>query len=348
MKLYIQFIYIIGSVEMVRYDDSFRQLITTNIRQGVPTSEIVTQLHVAARTVQRYRQYIDAFGTVLPPKSSIGHRPKKIHLAAREALRDLLIANETMYQDEIQIWLLEEYDIEASQPTISRCLKDLNITRKKSERRNEDRDDALRAMWFAKLCYYKASQLVVVDESAASERTRDRRWGWSERGVPCRSVQSGQRSSRWSILPAIGINGYLEYEIYHGSFNSERFENFVKKLLRKMNPFPGPRSVLVMDNVATHHSPYVKEMCDKAGVRIAYLPPYSPDLSPIEESFSVLKAWMRRNRDLAQPLMGFYELFLHLAIAQCDFKRDARKLFRSCGIEVADDDTDIDYEELEV
>jgi transposase len=105
---------------------------------------------------------------------------------------------------------------------------------------------------------------------------------------------------------------------------------------------------MVMDNVATHHSPYVKQLCDEAGVRIEYLPLYSPDMSPIEESFSVLKAWMRRNRDLAAPLMGFYELFLHLAIAQCDFRRDAKKFFRSCGIEVADDDTDIDYNEIEV
>lgn len=55
-----------------------------------------------------------------------------------------------------------------------------------------------------------------------------------------------------------------------------------------MNRFPGPRSVLVMDNVATHYLPYVKQLCDEAGVRIEYLPPYLLDMSPIEESFSIL------------------------------------------------------------
>ena len=62
------------------------------------------------------------------------------------------------------------------------------------------------------------------------------------------------RSKRWSILPALGINGYLYYEIYQGSFNSERFNSFVRRLLTKMNPFPGPRSVLILDNAKVHHT----------------------------------------------------------------------------------------------
>ena len=40
-------------------------------------------------------------------------------------------------------------------------------------------------------------------------------------------------------------------------------------------------------------------MCDEAGVLLEYLPPYSPDLNPIETSFAVLKAWIRRNADLS-------------------------------------------------
>jgi hypothetical protein len=50
---------------------------------------------------------------------------------------------------------------------------------------------------------------------------------------------------------------------------------------------------------------------------------------------------------LAQPLLPFFDLFLHLAVAQCNFKESARGLFRNCGIEVTDEDNDIDYEELE-
>ena len=169
------------------------------------------------------------------------------------------------------MWLQEEWDLFVHLSTIQRCLTRMGKTYKKTERRNEGADMGLRAVWSYKISqFYKSNQLVVVDESAANERSKDRRWGWSERGVPCRADQSA-RASRWSILPAIGINGYLEYEIFHGSFNSERFENFVKKLLLKMNRFPLPRSVLVMDNVSTHHSPLVAHLCQQAGVLIRVL-----------------------------------------------------------------------------
>ena len=115
-----------------------------------------------------------------------------------------------------------------------------------------------------------------------------------------------------------------------------------------MNPFPGPRSVLVMDNASTHYSPLVRKLCREAGVVIEYLPPYSPDLSPIEESFSVLKKWMRRNRESGKRLaeQGGYELFIYTAIAACNFRTSGRAFFRGCGIEVPDDEEDEDYDAL--
>ena len=136
--------------------------------------------------------------------------------------------------------------------------------------------------------------------------------------------------------------------MFHGSFNSERFENFIKRLLHKMTPFPRPWSVLVMDNVSAHHSAWVRELCHEAGVILEYLPPYSPDLSPIEESFSALKAWMRRNRKLAKPLLPAFDIYLHLAVAQCNFRNSARGFFRNAGIAVTDNDIDVEYDELDV
>ena len=72
--------------------------------------------------------------------------------------------------------------------------------------------------------------------------------------MPCRVKLPGKKSKRWSILPALGIGGFLHYEIYHGSYNRNRLNDFVERLLPKMNPFPGPRSVLLLDNVSAHHN----------------------------------------------------------------------------------------------
>lgn len=78
------------------------------------------------------------------------------------------------------------------------------------------------------------------------------------------------------------------------------------------NPYPAPRSVLVMDNARIHHAEAIEDLVqdygltlpysllslisyEQPGCRIEYLPPYSPDYNPIEQAFSVIKAHLRRN-----------------------------------------------------
>jgi transposase len=60
-----------------------------------------------------------------------------------------------------------------------------------------------------------------------------------------------------------------------------------------MNSFPGPNSILVMDNAPIHHGGRIEQICVAAGVLLFYLPPYSPDMNPIEKFFSVLKSQLK-------------------------------------------------------
>jgi len=62
-------------------------------------------------------------------------------------------------------------------------------------------------------------------------------------------------------------------------------EDFIEQLLHHCKPYPEPHSVHVMDNTSFHHSERIREMCRDAGVILFYLPPYSPDLNPIEKFF---------------------------------------------------------------
>jgi transposase len=57
-----------------------------------------------------------------------------------------------------------------------------------------------------------------------------------------------------------------------------------------MGEFPGQNSILVMDNAPVHHGGRIPELCNHAGVLLVYLPPYSPDMNPIEKVFSVHKS----------------------------------------------------------
>ena len=73
------------------------------------------------------------------------------------------------------------------------------------------------------------------------------------------------------------------------------FEDFIEQLLHHYGKFLEPNSVLVMDNASFHRSDRIEEMCSTAGVKLLYLPPYSPDLNPIKEFFSELKAFIKKH-----------------------------------------------------
>jgi hypothetical protein len=121
--------------------------------------------------------------------------------------------------------------------------------------RAAQRNPELRADWMRKLASYRADQLIFVDESAANEKTSHRKCGWAPVGVTPHEDRVLERSKRWSILPAYTADGFMIWDIEHGSFTQELFEDFIEhRLLPLCNPFPGIRSIIVMDNAPIHHS----------------------------------------------------------------------------------------------
>ena len=89
-------------------------------------------------------------------------------------------------------------------------------------------------------------------------------------------------------------------------------------------------------------------MYDEAGVILEYLSAYLPDFSSIEESFSILKAWIRKYRDFGRfwAAEGEFGVFLHQAVQSVGQNLNARGLFRACKIIVEDSDIDVDYRSL--
>ena len=83
----------------------------------------------------------------------------------------------------------------------------------------------------------------------------DRKYGWAPIGIPCKESRPAKRSKRWSILPAYSLNGYIAWDIVHGSYNTILFNTFVENhVLPLCNPYPGRRSIIVMDNASIHRS----------------------------------------------------------------------------------------------
>ena len=102
-----------------------------------------------------------------------------------------------------------------------------------------------------------------------------------------------------TVLSSIRTDGSHITETYLGGTTGERFTAYLKD---KLIPTLKPGDVVVMDNLRSHHVSDVKKVFDEADIRFLYLPPYSPDLNPIEKMWSKLKAilrkWKLRSADL--------------------------------------------------
>ena len=99
--------------------------------------------------------------------------------------------------------------------------------------------------------------------------------------------------SNTTLLSSIRLNGDCAYTVYQGGTTAEQFTEYLKT---KLLPTLSEADIIVMDNMRSHHTRIVTELLDNAGISYMYLPPYSPDLNPIEKMWSKLKAFLRKEK----------------------------------------------------
>jgi transposase len=150
------------------------------------------------------------------------------------------------------------------------------------------------------------------------------RYGWGLKGERVVEAVPHGHWSTTTLLQAIDLSGTRAAMITDGPTNAAVFETFVDWLLV---PTLRPGDVLVMDNLSSHKSPRAVECIERAGASVLYLPPYSPDLNPIEKIFSKVKSFLRSAAARTQA-----ELYDAIAIAlETITPADCRNVFTSCG-----------------
>lgn len=103
----------------------------------------------------------------------------------------------------------------------------------------------------------------------------------------------------------MGIDGLISLKCHTESINEEVLCDFLEKhLLPHLLPFNGtnPRSVVFLDNATIHHTQKAIQLIQSVGALVHFLPPYSPDLNPIEELFSKVKACLKENDTTVQTI----------------------------------------------
>lgn len=134
----------------------------------------------------------------------------------------------------------------------------------------------------------------------------------------------GNKGTNLTVVGAIALDGVRAVMAYEGGTTKAAFLHFVKEALV---PSLKRGDVVVMDNLNAHHGPGVRECIEAVGATVLYLPQYSPELNPIEHTWSKLKAILRRIG--ARTLRT---LAAALAVSTTEIsKTDLRGWFDHCG-----------------
>ena len=160
--------------------------------------------------------------------------------------------------------------------------------------KQQQRPDVLkqRRRWWRLQQVVDPARLVFLDETCL-KTDMTTRYGRAPRSQRCVDHVPGGSWSTTTLLTAIRLDGLIEPAtgLYEGPVDAGRFQGYAELMLA---PRLRPGDVVVMDNLACHKAPAVAAAIEAAGARVRYLPPYSPDLNPIEPAFSKIKQAMRR------------------------------------------------------
>lgn len=265
----------------------------TSLQPAVSSTVAALAARCSVRSVKAARANLRIFGTTRAPRNGSG-RPRLLPSAVAASVLQLLQETSDLTLQELAEYIEENFNLVVSLPTISRALRHDRWSKKVIRRKAKEQDPDLRDFFLYRLSRYKSYHLVYVDESGCDGRAGFRRTGWAPIGSTPVQTTEFHRGERHHILPAYTQDGILFSTVYQGSTDAVVFGDFLEQLLPWCGKYPEPRSVLVMDNASFHRTRRVRQLCAGSGVILMYLPPYSPDLNPIEEFFAEMKSFIKR------------------------------------------------------
>ncbi len=150
----------------------------------------------------------------------------------------------------------------------------------------------------------RGKEFVYIDESGF-EPTVTRRYAYAQKGTRVYGLTSGHRRPRTSLLAARIGKRWAAPILFEGSCDTAVFNWWLET---QLCPLLNDTQVVVMDNAPFHKSPKTQELIEGTGATLLFLPPYSPDLNPIEHDFATLKRLREYNAHVTlDTIIGAYK-----------------------------------------
>lgn len=280
---------------------------------GYTYGEISINLGVDASTVQRTVTLFKTTGSVHKRPYPKDKADRKLTQIAQLFVLNLVVKKPGIYLHEIQKELQVSLLLEVSLSTLCKFLHTSGFTHKKLRTVALQQDKHLRERFSSEVSVYSTDMFIFIDETGSDARNKLRKYGYSIRGIPAKNQTLLVRGERISAITCMSTAGLVDVKTIHGTANGEVFYRFIQThLLPHLLPYNGinPHSVVVLDNCSIHHITEVVKSIQDVGAHVLFLPPYSPDLNPIEELFSKVKTMLRSAED-ALAVADLETLLLH-------------------------------------
>ncbi|HMB03236.1 MAG TPA: IS630 family transposase [Isosphaeraceae bacterium] len=273
---------------MKPYSMDLRQRIAAAIDHGEGSFRGIARrfrvsLSFIARLLRRRRQA----GTLEPKPHGGGHPPALDH-QGEERLRELVRQHPDATLDELR----QQLEVPCSRSALARALEKLKLTRKKKTLHAQERDtpehQAKRQAFRTTIATFDPHRLVFVDETGTNT-VMTRAYGRAPRGERVVGTVPGQWTTV-TLISALRLSGVVAPLAFEGATDTPAFQTSVAEVLA---PQLQSGDVVIWDNLKPHREAQVKQLIEQAGAELVPLPPYSSDLTPIEELWSKAKMFLK-------------------------------------------------------
>jgi transposase len=162
-------------------------------------------------------------------------------------------------------------------------------TKKKTLRASEQ-NEGTRAAWREHMASLLSQDLVFVDETG-SHIAMTPLYAYAPRGQRAVGKVPRNYGAIMTLIASLSRQGMGEALLLDGAADAAAFEVYVEQLLA---PSLKPGQLVILDNLSIHQGARVRQAIEARGCHLLFLPAYSPDFSPIEEAFSKVKTFLRR------------------------------------------------------
>jgi len=302
-----------------------RERVLTALEEDSSSLRVAARFGVSGSFVRKLRLRIQRGGSIEAEHG--GGRERIVVDEHADAVREIVREKPDATLNEIRRKLKKRTGLRVSEPTMSRTLRRLGLTQKRktveaSERQRSDVEEKRKAFKSLSLAWHP-DRLLFIDETGVN-LAMIRRYGWAPIGERAIGYAPFHRGENATLVAALTIEGIEAPFLFPGAMDTMALRTYVVEVLV---PRLRRRDIVLWDNLPVHEDSEVGQAILSVGARLVFLPPYSPELNPIELAWSKVKGRLRQLAERTWPrLTRAVRHALRMIVPS-----DCEAWFRHCG-----------------